>query len=109
MCDAAFIPGNIAVKASKLLNKKYLFKGDGCAGFFIVTNSQLATLLSLTYIEDLGFFGYTIMPFGFKVGPSLYYWFITTAFGNLFDPDCDFWMDDITAGHQDFGAYFTWL
>ncbi|CDR99070.1 hypothetical protein [Sporisorium scitamineum] len=56
MRDAAFVPGDIAVKASKLSNNKYLFKGDGCAGFFIVANSQLATLLSVTYIEDLGFF-----------------------------------------------------
>ncbi|CDR88160.1 related to RRP14-protein involved in Ribosomal RNA Processing [Sporisorium scitamineum] len=67
MRDAAFVPGDIAVKASKLSNNKYLFKGDGCAGFFIVANSQLATLLSVTYIEDLGFFGYTVMPFGFKL------------------------------------------
>lgn len=109
MRDAAFIPGDIAVKASKLSNKRYLFKGDGCAGFFIVANSPRATLLSVTYIEDLGFFGYTVMPFGFKVGPSLYYRYITTAFGDLFDRDSDFWMDDVAAGHQDFGAYFTWL
>ncbi|SNX85308.1 uncharacterized protein MEPE_04017 [Melanopsichium pennsylvanicum] len=109
MRDAAFVPGDIAVKASKLSNKRYLFKGDGCAGFFIVANSRLATLLSVTYIEDLGFYGYTVMPFGFKVGPSLYYRFITTAFGDLFDRDSDFWMDDVAAGHQDFGAYFVWL
>ncbi|SPO27260.1 uncharacterized protein UTRI_10377 [Ustilago trichophora] len=109
MRDAAFVPGNITLKASKLSNKRYLFKGDGCAGFFIVANSELATMLSVTYIEDLGFYGYTVMPFGFKVGPSLYYRFITTAFGDLFDRDSDFWIDDVAAGHQDFGAYFTWL
>ncbi|SPO27548.1 uncharacterized protein UTRI_10665 [Ustilago trichophora] len=109
MRDAAFVPGDITLKASKLSNKRYLFKGDGCAGFFIVANSELATMLSVTYIEDLGFYGYTVMPFGFKVGPSLYYRFITTAFGDLFDRDSDFWMDDVAAGHQDFGAYFTWL
>ncbi|SAM77294.1 uncharacterized protein UBRO_20531 [Ustilago bromivora] len=109
MCDTAFVPGDITIKASKLSNKKFLFKGDGCAGFFIVTNSPLATLLSVTYIKDLGFCGYMVMPFGFKVGPSLYYQFITTAFGNLFDQDNDFWMEDVAAGHQDFGAYFTWL
>ncbi|SAM82746.1 uncharacterized protein UBRO_20683 [Ustilago bromivora] len=109
MHDAAFVPGDITVKASKLSNKKFLFKGDGCAGFFIVANSPLATLLSVTYIEDLGFCSYTVMLFGFKVGPSLYYQFITTAFGNLFDWDSDFWMDDVAASHQDFSAYFTWL
>ena len=109
MRDTAFIPGDISVKASKLANKRYLFKGDGCAGFFIVANSPKATLLSVTYIEDLGFFGYTVMPFGFKVGPSLYYRFITTAFGDLFDRDSDFWMDDVASGHNDFGAYFIWL
>ncbi|SAM81929.1 uncharacterized protein UBRO_20256 [Ustilago bromivora] len=66
MCDAAFIPGDITVKVSKLLNKKFLFKGDGCAGFFIVANSPLATLLSVTYIKDLGFCSYAVMLFGFK-------------------------------------------
>ena len=50
-------------------------QGDGCAGFFIVANLPLATRLSVSYIEDLGFFGYTVVPFGFKVGPSLYYQF----------------------------------
>ncbi|SYW79773.1 uncharacterized protein UBRO2_03192 [Ustilago bromivora] len=104
MCDTAFVPGDITVKVSKLPNKKFLFKGDGCAGFFIV-----ATLLSVTYIEDLGFCSYMVMPFGFKVSPSLYYQFITMAFSDLFDWDSDFWMDDVAAGHQDFGAYFTWL
>ncbi|SAM84037.1 uncharacterized protein UBRO_20804 [Ustilago bromivora] len=109
MCDTAFVPGDITIKVSKLLNKKFLFKGDGCAGFFIVANSPLATLLSVTYIKDLGSCGYMVMPFGFKVGPSLYYQLITTAFGNLFDWDSDFWMDDVAASRQDFGAYFTWL
>ncbi|SAM85890.1 uncharacterized protein UBRO_20167 [Ustilago bromivora] len=109
MRDTAFVPGDITVEASKLSNKKFLFKEDGCAGFFIIANSPLATLLSVTYIEDLGFCGYMVMPFGFKVSPSLYYQFITTAFGDLFDQDSDFWMDDVAASHQDFGAYFTWL
>ncbi|SAM70022.1 uncharacterized protein UBRO_20366 [Ustilago bromivora] len=85
MHDTAFVPGDIAVKASKLSKKEFLFKGDGCAGFFIVANSLLATLLSITYIEDLGFCGYTVMPFGFKAGPWLYYQFITMAFSDLFD------------------------
>ncbi|SYW84937.1 uncharacterized protein UBRO2_05643 [Ustilago bromivora] len=109
MCDTAFVPGDIAIKVSKLFNKKFLFKGDGCTGFFIIANSLLATLLSITYIEDLEFCGYTVMLFGFKVSPSLYYQFITMAFGDLFDQDSNFWMDNVAAGHQDFGAYFTWL
>ncbi|SAM83661.1 uncharacterized protein UBRO_20098 [Ustilago bromivora] len=109
MCDTAFVSDDIAIKVSKLSNKKFLFKGDGCAGFFIVANSPLAMLLSITYIEDLGFCGYMVMLFGFKVSPSLYYQFITMAFSNLFDQDSDFWMDDFAAGHQDFGTYFTWL
>ena len=37
-------------------------QGDGCAGFFIVANLPLATRLSVSYIEDLGFFGYTVVP-----------------------------------------------
>ncbi|SPO20939.1 uncharacterized protein UTRI_00416 [Ustilago trichophora] len=109
MKDNSFIPGDIEVKASKFSGKQYLFKGDGCAGFFIMANSRLATLLSVTYVEDFGFVGYTVMPFGFKVGPSLYYRFITTAFGDLFDRDSDFWMDDVASGHQDFDSYFCWL
>ncbi|PWY97691.1 hypothetical protein BCV70DRAFT_219259 [Testicularia cyperi] len=64
--DNCFISGDIEAKASKLSGKQFIFKGDGCAGFFIVSNSPLATLLSVTFIEDLGFHGYTIMPFGFK-------------------------------------------
>ncbi|SPO32317.1 uncharacterized protein UTRI_02874 [Ustilago trichophora] len=109
MKDNLFIPGDIEVKATKLAGKQFLFKGDGCAGFFIMANSRLATLLSVTYVEDFGFVGYTVMPFGFKVGPSLYYRFITTAFGDLFDRDSDFWMDDVATGHHDFDAYFLWL
>ncbi|SPO21137.1 uncharacterized protein UTRI_00614 [Ustilago trichophora] len=109
MKDNSFIPGDIEVKATKLSGKQFLFKGDGCAGFFIMANSRLATLLSVTYVEDFGFVGYTVMPFGFKVGPSLYYRFITTAFGDLFDRDSDFWMDDVATGHHDFDAYFLWL
>ncbi|SPO32318.1 uncharacterized protein UTRI_02875 [Ustilago trichophora] len=109
MKDNSFIPGDIEVKATKLSGKQFLFKGDGCAGFFIMANSRLATLLSVTYVEDFGFVGYTVMPFGFKVGPSLYYRFITTAFGDLFDQDSDFWMDDVATGHHDFDAYFLWL
>ncbi|SAM60897.1 uncharacterized protein UBRO_20213 [Ustilago bromivora] len=106
MHDTAFIPGDITVKVSKLSNKKFLFKGDGCAGFFIVANLPLATLLSVTYIEDLGFCGYTVMPFGFKVGPSLYYQFITTAFSDLFDRDSNFWMDDVAAGVTDLHTHY---
>ncbi|SPO31487.1 uncharacterized protein UTRI_06617 [Ustilago trichophora] len=109
MKDTSFIPGDIEVKATKLSGKQFLFKGDGCAGFFIMANSRLATLLSVTYVEDFGFVGYTVMPFGFKVGPTLYYRFITTAFGDIFDRDSDFWMDDVATGHQDFDAYFLWL
>ncbi|SPO24480.1 uncharacterized protein UTRI_03748 [Ustilago trichophora] len=109
MKDNSFIPGDIEVKASKFSGKRFLFKGDGCAGFFIMANSRLATLLSVTYVEDFGFVGYTVMPFGFKVGPSLYYRFITTAFGDLFDRDSDFWMDDVASGHPDFDSYFCWL
>ncbi|SPO26017.1 uncharacterized protein UTRI_02291 [Ustilago trichophora] len=109
MKDNPFVPGDIEVKASKLSGKRFLFKGDGCAGFFIMANSRLATLLSVTYVEDFGFVGYTVMPFGFKVGPSLYYRFITTAFEDLFDRDSDFWMDDVATGHQDFDSYFCWL
>ncbi|EPQ28449.1 uncharacterized protein PFL1_04275 [Pseudozyma flocculosa PF-1] len=106
MRDKSFYPGDMDVKMGKLSGKRYVFKVDGCSAFFVALLSACGMLLSTTWVPGRGYVVYMVMPFGFKISPSVFNRFIVEAFGDIFDCDTTWWMDDSGGGKQSFGDFF---
>ncbi|CEH15969.1 FOG: Transposon-encoded proteins with TYA, reverse transcriptase, integrase domains in various combinations [Ceraceosorus bombacis] len=109
MRNASFPPGDIDVKTAKLARKRLESRMDGLAGFMTLLQMPKGVIYSCFEVEDMGYFGYRFMPFGYKIGPSSYQRFATEVFGDMLDLDWDFWMDDIGGGHHSYEAHFRWL
>ncbi|EPQ30438.1 uncharacterized protein PFL1_01964 [Pseudozyma flocculosa PF-1] len=106
MRDKSFYPGDMDVKMGKLSGKRYVFKVDGCSAFFVALLSACGMLLSTTWVPGRGYVVYMVMPFGFKISPSVFNRFIVEAFGDIFDCDTTWWMDDSGGGKQSYGDFY---
>ncbi|EPQ28316.1 uncharacterized protein PFL1_04143 [Pseudozyma flocculosa PF-1] len=106
MRDKSFYPSDMDVKMGKLSGKRYVFKVDGCSAFFVALLSACGMLLSTTWVPGRGYVVYMVMPFGFKISPSVFNRFIVEAFGDIFDCNRTCWMDDSGGSKQSYGDFF---